>query len=352
MAPTEARIAVTGYVVLGDAEDLTHLDTGPDRITGSVMRLLQHPEEALGCGLHAPVHERAAAIPPVTADGGAAVELDEVALSDAGVALGVDPYPHPCADGRQDPLVRVVLVAGISHRGQRDAHNVALAHVRRVHAGFEVLDRKAHPRLRELRRPPEPFDFERVLYASQPVHVVREVHPLGIRRLLRKAPVRIEQHVAEIRSYPGAEQAPVSQQPAQDPILLVLVELCGAWRLRFAAPEGFLYRLGVPDLRPQHVGPDVPDARDPPRRLRLEVPNHHAYLGVLIGRYDGEHGALHAPPLRQEVALEARGVEYVRRGVGDISVQPAGLKSPPDGRKDLFVNDAHSSLQPAFPPRL
>ena len=128
-------------------EPLTHLDAMLYPCASPVVSLLQHPEETFGRRLHPPVHERAAAIPPVTPDGGAAVKLDEVALFEAGVALGVDPDPHPCADGWQDPLIRVVLVAGISHRGPRDAHNVALAHVRRVHAWLEVLDHKAHPRL-------------------------------------------------------------------------------------------------------------------------------------------------------------------------------------------------------------
>src|SRR5215213_4251069 len=67
---------------------------------------------------------RAATIAPVTAHGRSAVELDEVALHETGVALGVDAYPHPRADCGQDPLVRVVLVTCVFRRRPRDAYHV------------------------------------------------------------------------------------------------------------------------------------------------------------------------------------------------------------------------------------
>src|SRR5215210_1740432 len=297
MTAAEARVAVLGDVVLGDTEDLTHLDAWPYLSARPVVRLLQHPEKTTGRRLYASVGERASTIPPVAADGRTAVELDEVAVLKTGVSLGVDADPHSCPDGGQDPLVRVVLVAGIFHRGPRDAHYVSVAHVRRAHAWPEVLDHEAHPRLGELRRQPEPLDLEGVLYAPELVHVAREVYPLGLRGKGREAAVGIEEHVAEVSPDPGAEQTPVPEQPAYDPVLLTLVELRWPWHLRFPAPEGFLYRLGVPDLRPQPVGPDVLDTRHSPRRLRLEVPDHHAYLDGFVGRNDGQHGALHAPPL-------------------------------------------------------
>src|SRR3712207_585875 len=84
----------------------------------------------------------------VAAYGGAAVELDEVAFFQARVALRVDADPDPGADCRQDPVVRVVLVARIFYRRPRDAHDVAVPHIRGGHAGLDVLDSEAHPGLR------------------------------------------------------------------------------------------------------------------------------------------------------------------------------------------------------------
>ncbi len=103
--PPEARVAVLRDVVLGRAEDLTHLDASTYLGASPVVRLLEHPEEAPGRGLRPAVDERAAPVAPVAAHGGAAVELDEVALLQARVALRVDPDPDPGADGGQDPLV-------------------------------------------------------------------------------------------------------------------------------------------------------------------------------------------------------------------------------------------------------
>src|SRR5215210_7132144 len=176
VAATEARVAVTGDMVLGDTEDLAYLHSGPYRITGPVMSFLEDPEKASGRGLHPPVDECSAAVPPVAAHRSAAVEFDQVALREARVALGVDAYAHARADRGKDPVVRVILVAGIFHRGLRDAHDVAVAHVRRVHPRLEILDHKAHPRLGELRSQPEPLDLEGVLYAPELVHVVRKVY--------------------------------------------------------------------------------------------------------------------------------------------------------------------------------
>src|SRR5215210_7965124 len=90
MAAAEARVTVFRDVILGDAEDLTHLDARSYLGTRPVVGLLQHPEKTSGRGLHPPVGERAAAIAPVTADGRSAVELDQVALRATSVALGVD----------------------------------------------------------------------------------------------------------------------------------------------------------------------------------------------------------------------------------------------------------------------
>src|SRR5215207_177619 len=278
MTAAEARVAVLGDVVLGDTEDLIHLDARSYLRARPVMRLLKYTEKPSGCRLHPTVGERTSTIPTVAADGRTAVELDEVAILQTGVSLGVDADPHSCADGGQDPLVRVVLVAGIFHRSTRDAHYVSVAHVRCAHAWREVLDREAHPRLRELRCPPEPLDLEGVLYTSELVHIACEVHPLGLRGKGREASVRVEEHVAQVRPDPGAEQTPVPEQPAYDLILLTLVELRGPWHLRFPAPERFLYRLGVTDLRPQPVGPDVLDTRYSLRRFCLEVPDHHPYF--------------------------------------------------------------------------
>src|SRR5215210_7710527 len=225
MAAAEARVTVFRDVILGDAEDLTHLDARSYLGTRPVVGLLQHPEKTSGRGLHPPVGERAATIAPVTTDGRSAVELDEVAILQASVALRVDAYPHPRADCGQDPLVRVVLVTRVFHRRPRDAHHVTVAYVRRAHARPEALDHKADPRLGELRSQPELLDLVGVLYAPELVHVVREVHPLSVGSQGRKTPVRIEEHVAEVRPNPGAEQAPVPEQTTYDLILLVLVEL-------------------------------------------------------------------------------------------------------------------------------
>src|SRR5215212_975008 len=180
MPAAEARVAVLRDVVLGRAEDLRDLYARSDPVAGPVVGLLEHAEEAVGGGLGLTIYEGAAAVPPVAAHGGAAVEFDEVALREAGVAFGVDAYAHPSPNRRQDPLVRVAFVAGVSGRGPRDAHHVALAHVRRAHAGLEVLDHRAHPRLGELRRQPEPLHLERVLYTPEGVHVVRKVLPFGV----------------------------------------------------------------------------------------------------------------------------------------------------------------------------
>src|SRR5918999_5194635 len=271
VSPPEARVAVPGYVVLGDAEDLADLDAGPDLRAGPIMRLLQDAEQSLGGGLRPLVDEGAAAVAAVAPDGGAAVDLDEVALLQASVALRVNPDPHPGTDGRKDPVVRMALVAGIAHRRLRDAHDVAVAHLRGGHAGPSVLDREAYPCLRELRSPPQPLDLEGVLDAPELVHVVGEVHPLGIRGQGRKAAVRVEEHVAQIRPDPRPEQPAVPKQPAHDPVLLALVELRGPGSVGFPTFEWFLQHLCVADLDPQPERAHVPDARHPLGRLGLEV---------------------------------------------------------------------------------
>jgi hypothetical protein len=62
--------------------------------------LLEHTEEAVGGRLGLSVDEGPATVSPVAAHGGTAVELDEVALREAGVALGVDAYAHTGTDRR------------------------------------------------------------------------------------------------------------------------------------------------------------------------------------------------------------------------------------------------------------
>src|ERR687893_1140984 len=275
VAAAEARVTVLGDVVLGDAEDLAYLDAGPDRPARPVVRLLEDREKTFGGGHYLTVNERSAAVAAVAAYGGAAVEFYEVALLQARVALRVNPDTDSSTNGRQDPVVGVLLIAGICHRRPRHAHHVAVAHVRRRHAGAQVLDREAHPRLRELRRPPQPFDLGRVLDAPQRVHVVGEVHPLRPRGHGGEPTVGVEKHVAQVGPYPRPEQPPVAEQSAQNPVLLALVVLGGSRSFCLPASERGPYRLRVPDLRPQTVGAHVPYARHPPGWPGLEVPDHH-----------------------------------------------------------------------------
>jgi hypothetical protein len=54
VAPAEARVTVLGDVVLGDAEDLTDLDAGPDRLARPVVRLLKYPKRRSAAGFTFP----------------------------------------------------------------------------------------------------------------------------------------------------------------------------------------------------------------------------------------------------------------------------------------------------------
>src|SRR5215213_997102 len=147
-------------MVLGGAEDFAYLHPGPDRIASPVMGFLKNFEEALGGWLRPAVDEGAAPVAPVAVYDRTTVELDEVALCQASVALGVDTDAHPGSNPRKDPMVRVVRVAGCFDGRPGHAHSVAVAYVGRVHARFQVLYHEAHPGLGEFGRQPEPLDLE------------------------------------------------------------------------------------------------------------------------------------------------------------------------------------------------
>src|SRR5215212_1329828 len=101
MAASKAWVAVVRDVVLGDAEDLTDLHPRLYLSASLIVGFLENSEEPVGGWFRFAVDISAAAVAPVTADGGAAIELDEVALLQAHVALRVHPDPHPGTDGGQ-----------------------------------------------------------------------------------------------------------------------------------------------------------------------------------------------------------------------------------------------------------
>lgn len=279
-----------------------------------------------------PEDEGAPAITAIAADRRAAVELQEVARTQAGRVppRGVDrgPLPHPrehpqvaelrehlgCPRRRGDTLEEVGTDVGEQLAG--------------THHGAHIL----HPVLGQAGGGGQPSHLEGLLDRSHPIEQIRGINPLDIRSHPSHPLQGGVRDVLQVGPDPSAGDPELVQCGAQQ-VVDVLDPPLGrtTWLWAWVGLDA----REPPGLNPHGIGVHLAVDGSGTSPNLLCIPDNQVRVWTIDGEH-GEDGSVHPPPGAEEVADVSGRVEHVGGRDRDIPADPRILESASDIGADLM----------------